>query len=146
MFINGVSVVVARVEGVPYGMSIAWATQVEAERLIVSLPRYSVPTEKVRAVGCFTVNILAASQQALALRFGSSVESALAESRFEGVDYTVEGKAVVLAGCHRAIFCDLESAQEVGKQLVVVGLIRRSDLSSGSAPPLIYKKSDYFSE
>lgn len=158
MFINGVSVVVARVGGIPYGMSIAWATQVEAERLIVSLPRDSASTEKVRAAGCFTVNILAASQRALALRFGSAGEagddlagskftgSKFAGSRFEGVDYAVKGEAVVLTGCHRAIFCDLESAQEIGKQLVVVGLLRRSDLASGSDPPLIYKKSDYFSE
>lgn len=156
MFINGVSVVVARVEGVPYGMSIAWATQVEAEHLIVSLPRDSASTEKVRAAGCFTVNILAASQRALALRFGSAGDhdptgskfmgSKSVGSKFEGVDYAVEGEAVVLAGCHRAIFCGLESTQEVGKQLVVVGLIRRSDLASGGGPPLIYKKSDYFGE
>lgn len=33
MFVNGVSVVTMLVEGVPYGMSVAWATQIEAEPL-----------------------------------------------------------------------------------------------------------------
>lgn len=142
MFINGVSVVASLVGGVPYGMSIAWATQVEEEHLIVSLPRYSSATEKLLTAGCFTVNVLAASQQELAVRFGSAKESG---RKFEGVDYAIKGEAVVIADCPKAIFCELESTKEIKKQLVVVGLVKYLVLSS-STSPLVYKKSDYFSE
>jgi flavin reductase (DIM6/NTAB) family NADH-FMN oxidoreductase RutF len=141
MFINGVSVVTTLVGGVPYGMSIAWATQVEAEHLVISLPRNSVPTERVLTAGCFTVNILAASQKDLAVRFGSSERL---ENKFDGVDYAVRGDAVVIADCCRALFCELKSAQELGDQLVVVGLVRREELGSGGTYPLIYEKRDYF--
>lgn len=143
MFVNGVSVVAALVGGVPYGMSIAWATQVEEEHLIVSLPRYSFATERLLTAGCFAVNILADSQKELAVKFGSAKDSGCT---FEGVDYAIKGEAVVIAGCHKAIFCGLESTREIKKQLVVVGLIKNLTLSSSSASPLIYKKSDYFSD
>jgi len=122
-------------------MSIAWATQVEAEHLVISLPRDRVATERVLTAGCFTVNILAASQKDLAVRFGSS---ARLENKFDGVDYAVRGDAVVIADCYRALFCELKSSQELINQLVVVGLVRRDELGSGGAYPLIYKKSDYF--
>jgi flavin reductase (DIM6/NTAB) family NADH-FMN oxidoreductase RutF len=143
VFINGVSVVAALVGGVPYGMSIAWATQVEEKHLIVSLPRHSFATERLLTVGCFTVNILADSQRELAVKFGSVKEPGY---KFEGVDYAIEGEAVVIADCHKAIFCELESTKEIKKQLVVVGLVKNLTLSSSSASPLIYKKSDYFSD
>lgn len=143
MFVNGVSVVASLVGGVPYGMSIAWATQVEEEHLIVSLPRYSFATERLLTAGCFTVNILADSQRELAVKFGSAKETG---NKFEGVDYAIEGEAVVIADCQKAIFCELESTMEIKKQLVVVGLIKHLASSSSSASPLIYKKSDYFSD
>ncbi len=143
MFINGVSVVAALVGGVPYGMSIAWATQIEEEHLIASLPRYSFATEKLLTAGCFTVNILADSQKELAVKFGSAKDFGC---KFEGADYAIKGEAVVIADCHKAIFCELESTKEIKKQFVIVGLVKSLASSSSSTSLLIYKKSDYFSD
>ena len=143
MFVGGVSVVTSLVAGVPYGMSIAWATQVEEEHLIVSLPRYSFSTERLLTAGCFTVNILADSQKELAVKFGSAKEPG---NKFEGVDYAIEGEAVVIANCQKAIFCELESTREIRKQLVVVGLVKHLASSSNGTSPLVYKKSDYFGD
>lgn len=94
-------------------------------------------------MGCFTVNIPMASQKDLAVRFGSAEEPA---HKFEGVDYAVKGRAVVIADCCRALFCELESSREIERQLVVVGLVKDPYLVSGNASPLIYEKSDYFTE
>ena len=70
LFLNGVSVVLSGDAETFRGASIAWATKVERDHAMVSLPGHAAVTECIRNAAEFTINVLAAEQSHIARQYG----------------------------------------------------------------------------
>lgn len=82
--------------------------------------------------GCYAVNVLAADQGELAMRFASP-----GENRFEGLDYRLGvGDCPLLAGAIAHFECRTMQAVEGGDHIVFLGGVEASAFSDGD--PLIF--------
>lgn len=88
---------------------------------------------------CFAVNILAADQADLSVRFSSPVGN-----RFEGVGHSswVTG-APVLKGVVAAIDCRLDAVHRAGDHSILVGRVERLGPVAEAAEPLLYYRGRY---
>ncbi|WP_420404744.1 flavin reductase family protein [Nisaea sp.] len=87
----------------------------------------------------FAVNILAASQAEISVRFSSDVGD-----RFEGVPHeTWVTGAPVLDGVLAAIDCRLHAVHEGGDHSILVGRVERLGPVAADAEPLLYYRGAY---
>jgi flavin reductase (DIM6/NTAB) family NADH-FMN oxidoreductase RutF len=120
------------------GMMADWVMQVSFEpRLVaVSLERNSTTLRNLRESGTFTVNVLAAGDRALAVRFcqprdASKVQgrtdanSAVVHDKLAGVDHAY-GELTgcpVLLGALAYLECEVQQLVEAGDHVLAVGLV-----------------------
>ena len=144
MFATGVTIVTARdADGVLVGLTANSFNSVSLEPPLVlwSLSRQAGSMPAFARGSHYAINILAADQHALAVRFaGKSAD------RFEGVAFHVNAAGAPLLDGAAAVFeCFNRSQYEEGDHVIFVGEVERCSHREG-AVPLIYHGGRYFSE
>ena len=136
-FVSGVTIVTGRHgEEEPFGLTASSFISVSLEPLLVlvSVGVESVTLPRLLAAGAFGVNILAASQRDLAMRFAGADRG----GRFEGVDWTagpITGSPV-LGGALAWLECRLWRSVEAGDHQLLLGEVLGADPAQGE--PLVY--------
>jgi len=136
-FATGVTIITSAGEGgALVGMTVNSLTSVSLDPclLLVCLKRGSITGAAIRARRSFAVNLLAADQADLALRFARPVED-----RFAGLGVALTDQGVPLIdGAAAHIVCDLHSITEIGDHDVIFGQVTRS-VHDNAAEPLVFR-------
>jgi len=118
-FATGVAVVTTSADGVPHGMTVNSLTSVSLEPplLLVCLTTGARTTEAVTTAGKFTVNILSARQEHLAMRFAKR-----GADHFAGLAI-VHGRheVPIIPDAFAHLECRVERSFEAGDHIVVIG-------------------------
>jgi flavin reductase (DIM6/NTAB) family NADH-FMN oxidoreductase RutF len=140
---TGVTLVTARDERGPHGMTVSSFTSVSLEppRILISLERTARTHGIIEAGGAFGVSILEESQSDLAERFAGRIGDG--EDRFAGVEYDLTPTGVPIPRQSLAYFeCRVVEAFPAATHTLFVG-----DVLSGrqmrEAQPLVYFQRDY---
>jgi 3-hydroxy-9,10-secoandrosta-1,3,5(10)-triene-9,17-dione monooxygenase reductase component len=125
-FATGVAFVTAEVDGTPLGLIVSSFATVSLEPPLVSFcpSRNSLTWQRMRRAGRCTINILAARHGSFARRAASP-----GADRFAEPDVMRDAVAV--------IECDLAAEHAAGDHWIVVGRVRRLEVSSDGRP-LVY--------
>ena len=144
MFATGVTVITARrADGTLVGLTANSFNSVSLAPPLVlwSLARSAGSMPAFERGSHYAVNILAASQHALAERFASKTADRFADVAFrEG-----ERGAPILEGAAAVFECFNRSQYEEGDHVIFVGEVERCSWQPG-APPLIFHGGRYFTE
>lgn len=127
-------------DGAPAGMTVGSFTSVSLQPpLVAFMPAKGSSTfPKIRAAGCFCVNILGAEQEDVCRAF-----AARGTDKFAGLSWTsAPSGAPVLDGAIAWIDCDIESVTDAGDHYIVLGRVR--ELATGrSGLPLLFFQRGY---
>ena len=144
MFATGVTIVTARGPGgAPVGITANSFNSVSLSPPLVlwSLARVAGSMPAFERGSHYAINILAAEQHALAVRFGKK-----AIDRFAGVAFREgAGGAPVLEGSAAVVECFNRSRYEEGDHVIFVGEVEHCERRPG-AQPLIFHGGRYFTE
>lgn len=125
-FPTGVTVVtVTGVAGDPLGLTVNSFTSVSLEPplILVCIARSSATHDRLTEAGRFAVNVLAADQEELAVRFAAEP----AAGRFRGVAWNVgPGRVPLLEGVAAWLSCALEAVHPGGDHSIVVGRVEEA--------------------
>jgi flavin reductase (DIM6/NTAB) family NADH-FMN oxidoreductase RutF len=130
-----VTVVTTALDGVPHGTTVsAFASlSLRPPMVVIALDRGSELLAKVSLTRRFGVNVLAATQDALALRFAGK-----GESKFAGVEWQDADGLPRLADAIGWLSCRAESFLEGGDHVLVPGVVEAA--SAVPAAPLAYHR------
>ncbi|GAA5063837.1 flavin reductase (DIM6/NTAB) family NADH-FMN oxidoreductase RutF [Thermocatellispora tengchongensis] len=139
---TGVAVITAReADGTPVAMVVGTFTSVSLEPPLVGfLPdRSSTSWPRIRRVGSFCVNVLAADQEDVCRAFVTK-----APDRFErhAAGDAVSGSPK-LAGAVLWVDCDIETVLPAGDHEMVLGRVRDLGVSPEARPPLLFWRGGY---
>lgn len=136
---SGVCVVTALGPDGPSGLtaSSVMAVSVDPMLLAVTATPTSTTLAGIRARGEFAVHLLGEDQQAVAQQFAGSRQ---AWAKFDGLTVT-EWHPPVLDHALAVAVCELQWARPAGDHVLVVGAVRRCDLTAGR--PLLWHDSGY---
>lgn len=140
-FASGVTVVTTSNDGRLDGFTATSFSSVSLDPplVLVSLARDAACHRTFANGTCFAVNILAAHQSDLSVRFSTDVGD-----RFEGLPYeTWVTGAPVLGGVLAAIDCRLHAVHDGGDHSILVGRVERLGPVAGDAEPLLYYRGAY---
>jgi flavin reductase (DIM6/NTAB) family NADH-FMN oxidoreductase RutF len=145
MFATGVTVVTARTQqGEPIGLTANSFNSVSLDPPLVlwSLAQAAASLPAFSAGSHYAINILAADQKPLAVRFALKG----AADRWSGVRFT-EGKggAPLLAGAAATFECFNRSRYEEGDHVIFVGEVERCSRRAG-ASPLLFHGGRFYTE
>ena len=139
-FVSGIVVVTAAGPDGPLGFTCQSFTSLSLEPPLVSLApaRTSSTWPRIRAVGAFCVNVLAAEHEDVSAVFARS-----GVDKFEGVAWTPGPcGAPVLEGVSAWVDCALWAEYDGGDHTIAIGRVR--DLGADpSHPPLLYYRGQY---
>lgn len=129
-----VAVVTSLGGGLPYGTTVsAFASlSMNPPMVLVSLDRGSDLLAVVRETGRFGLNVLGASQSALALAFAKKGGT----GKFSGVRWEVDSGLPRIPGAPGWLACEVESLVDGGDHVVALGTVVAAD--TVAAPPLTY--------
>lgn len=144
MFATGVTIVTARsADGTLVGLTANSFNSVSLDPPLVlwSLARSAGSMPALSTGSHYAINILAASQKALAERFASKNVDRWADVQYtEGV-----GGAPVLDGCVASFECFNRSRYDEGDHVIFVGEVERCTHRAGAAP-LLFHGGRFFTE
>ena len=136
-FCSGVTVVTSVSDGEPIGMTCQSFASVSLHPpMVMFIPaKTSRAWPRMQRAGHFTVNFLAADQQAVSNAFATRDAD-----KFAGVRWAagVTG-APVLSGVLAHIDCTVHAAYEVGDHYVVIGRVQDLSIDSEASPLLFYR-------
>lgn len=144
MFATGVTIVTARAaDGTLVGLTANSFNSVSLDPPLVlwslALSASSMPA--ISTGSHYTINILAASQKSLAVRFATKHVD-----RWADVDFTEGlGGAPVLVGAAASFECFNRSRYDEGDHVIFVGEVERCTYSAG-ASPLLYHGGRFYTE
>jgi len=140
---GAVSVITAGLGDARTGATVtsAHSLSVDPETMLVSINRSSSSWPAIRDGGFFCVNVLAASQVAVADRFAGR-GGAKGADRYLGADWTIlETGASLLEGALAVVDCEVERIIEHHSHALVFGTVRAVRVGAGSA--LVYSHGRY---
>lgn len=144
MFATGVTIVTARgADGEPVGLTANSFNSVSLAPPLVlwSLARSAGSMPAFERGSHYAINILAAEQHALAVRFASKAVDRFKDLAFrEGA-----GGAPIIEGAAAVFECFNRSRYEEGDHVIFVGEVEHCERREG-AQPLIYHGGRYFTE
>lgn len=128
-----VTIVTATAEGLPYGTTVsAFASlSLRPPMVTVALDRGSECLSRITATGRFGVNVLARSQDDLALGFARRDTD-----RFAGVDWHFDHGLPRLDSAPGWLACEVSNVVEGGDHLLLLGTVIHARTTP--APPLVY--------
>jgi 3-hydroxy-9,10-secoandrosta-1,3,5(10)-triene-9,17-dione monooxygenase reductase component len=136
-FVSGIVVITAAGPDGPLGFTCQSFASLSLDPPLVSFcPALSSTTwPRIRAVGAFCVNVLAAGQEEVSAGFARS-----GVDKFEGVGWTPgPSGAPVLDGVSAWIDCTLHAEHEGGDHTIAVGRVLDLGAVAGRAPLLYYR-------
>ena len=141
-FVNGVTVVLCAHSDELEGAAIAWATKVEKDHLMLSLPREAALTDALLARNVFTVSVLAYDQSAVARQYGGSKQRAPLPKSTEDLELDL-WEVPVIKSSRAQYLCKLVHDLPVKEQIVVIASILETN-GDESRKPLNYDRRSYF--
>lgn len=138
---TGVAVVTAPgTDGPPAGMAVGSFTAASLDPpLVAFLPdKSSTSFPKIRAAGCFCVNVLASDQESVCRAFAAKAADKFAHLSWRPAN----SGSPILDGVVAWIDCDIEHVGEAGDHYVVLGRVRELDVA-GEARPLLFFQGGY---
>ena len=104
-FDHCVSVIAYQKDGRKYGMTCAWAMQVDYDKLVCLIGSQSDTGRQIKEGQEIGVSVLAKHQKAIAEHFGEEHSSSF--DKFEGVTYTEKESALLIPNSARAMVCQV---------------------------------------
>jgi flavin reductase (DIM6/NTAB) family NADH-FMN oxidoreductase RutF len=116
----------------------------EPPLVVTPLAATSRTGELLRAGGEFSLSVLTADQAELAVRAaGPSSPDKFADRAIPVLDPPAGRRTPGVAGSLAVLWCDLESASEVGRHLLCVGRVREVATAAGASAPLLRFRHRY---
>jgi flavin reductase (DIM6/NTAB) family NADH-FMN oxidoreductase RutF len=138
---SGVTIVTSRLGPRVHGMTVSafCSVSLEPPLVLICADKSSNTLELIDQSRVFSVNILAAGQDALSNRFASKKEE---HRRFEGLDCPdgVTG-CPLIPGALGSLDCNVTQAIDAGDHVVYIGRVEAA--RTDDAPPLVYFRSRY---
>jgi len=134
-FATGVTVVTTRDgAGEPLGLTVSAFTSVSLEpvQILICVHKEAGPHDAILRRGTFGVNILAADQAPLAVRFATGVT----EERFRGLDFEEDPLGNPLLPCLSWLSCRVHDVWSGGDHSVILADVEACD--SGNGRPLLW--------
>ena len=142
VFLNGVTIVLCGEEQGFEGATIAWATKIEKDHALVSLPSEAPITMAILSKKVFSISVLAHNQSNIARQYGGSKQAKSLLRNIHDLDLALWGVPVV-KNCHTHLLCETVRNILVNEQTVLIAKITDSGFSE-NAPPLVYDPTAYF--
>jgi 3-hydroxy-9,10-secoandrosta-1,3,5(10)-triene-9,17-dione monooxygenase reductase component len=136
---SGVTVVTARVGGIPVGFSCQafHSLSLSPPMVVLMVGKNSTSWPRIRAAGRFCVNILAEDQSDLCEAFARS-----GADKFAGVSWSLGmGGSPLLADCAAWIECVLDSEYDGGDHMIATGRVIDADVFAGGTPLIFFRGS-----
>lgn len=136
-FATGVTVVTGDDGEGPVGLSVNSFTSVSLDPPLVAfcVTKASSTWPRIRATGRFTVNILAADQEAVSRRFASP-----GADRFAGIGWHPSPSgSPVLGGALAWIDATVEAEHDAGDHVMVLGRVSGLDVANEGVPLVFYR-------
>ena len=139
-FATGVCVVTVQGPQGPAGMTANAVASVSLDPLLllVCFDREARTLPLVEATGRFGVNVLAAGQEPLAVRFSSKAPEA---EKFAGIPHHAHDGVPVLEGALAWLGCELTELVPAGDHVIGLGAVRTAE--AGEGEPLVWYRGDY---
>lgn len=135
---TGVTVVASRdADGSPYGLTVNSFTSVSLDPplVLVCIGHASTSHARLVAAPAFTVNVLAAEQEEVAVRFASEPSG----GRFDDVGWTTSSSgAPLIEGAAAWLECSTYEVLSGGDHSIVIGKVERSGVSD--RPALLFHR------
>lgn len=142
MLTHGVNIVAAEHEGKKMGLSVAWATQVGTDRILVCVGKQSATRDLILESKAFGLSVLRADQLELSRRFGT--KSSRDIDKFEGIaHHTAKTGSPLLDDCGAAFDCVVEAVYDQGEGKLIIGRIVSAEFRSKRYEPLLYREEEY---
>lgn len=140
-FPTGVTIVTAfDKECKPWGLTANSFTSVSLDPPVISvcIAKTGRAFTTLASASRFAVNILAADQQDLAMRFASKVEN-----RFDGINWLADPEgAPLLPGVSAQLDCSVRARIDVEDHEILLGLVE--NYTYHSVAPLVYCRGNFF--
>lgn len=140
-FGSGVVIVTATYESAPIGfvMQSFMSLSLDPPLIAVAPAKSSSSWPKIREIGKFCVNILAADQLELCRTFSNP-----SDDRFAGIEIAtgITG-APRLPGVLAYIDCELEREHDAGDHTLAIGRVRDLSVQAGERAPLLFYSGQY---
>ena len=142
MLTHGVNVVCAHHEGRSGGLTVAWATQVARNHILICIGKQSATRDIILASGAFGLSVLTADQVDVARHFGTQTSRTV--DKFRDVWYhTAETGAPLLDDCAATFDCRVLAVYDLETEKLIVGEIVAAEQIADEYEPLIYHQDDY---
>ena len=142
MLTHGVNIVAAQHEAKKRGLSVAWATQVGTDRILVCVGSQSATRDLILESKAFGLSVLRADQLEVSRTFGT--KSSRDADKFEGIaHHTAKTGSPLLDDCGAAFDCVVEAVHEQGEARLIIGRIVSAEFRSKRYEPLIYREEEY---
>ncbi|MHB8340777.1 MAG: flavin reductase family protein [Mycobacteriales bacterium] len=139
-FASGIAVITAVDEDGPAGLSCQSFTSVSLDPPLVSFApsKRSRSWPRIRRVGRFCANVLAADQERICRAFASS-----GGDKFSGVSWQLSAHgSPVIEGALSWVDCTIEVEYDAGDHVIVLGRVHDLDVGR-DAPPLLFFRGGY---
>lgn len=143
--VTGVYVLTTQHQGKVNGTTLAWATPVSYDPLLVMvcLAGIRVSHDMVKQSGYFGLNALAQDQLETARHFGFL--SARDVNKFDGYNYSTSDHGLpILDGARAFIECRVINSFPAGDHTMFVGEVVSAQTMNEGAAPLIFEQDDYY--
>jgi 3-hydroxy-9,10-secoandrosta-1,3,5(10)-triene-9,17-dione monooxygenase reductase component len=143
-FATGVTVVTGMEAGEPVGFTCQAFTSLSLEPALVAIAPSKASTSwpRIEAGGSYCVNVLAASEAALARRFAVS-----GGRKFDGVTWAPsQNDCPVLAGVLAYVDCSLEAVHDAGDHVIAIGRVLDLGVGDGedaATGPLLFYRGEF---
>ena len=142
MLAHGVNVVCAQHEGKRGGLTVAWATQLVADHILICVGKQSATRELILGSKAFGLSVLGREQVDVARAFGR--RSSRKVDKFEGVGYhTAKTGSPLLDDCAFAFDCRVEVVHDFQTEKLIIGRIVAAERPQVDYEPLVYQQEDY---
>jgi flavin reductase (DIM6/NTAB) family NADH-FMN oxidoreductase RutF len=133
---SGVCVVTALGPGGPTGLTASSVSSLSLDPMlmVVGIKSSSSTLAATRAAGSFAINVLAADQADVALRFASRREGI---DKYTGVPHRLEAGVPVIDDSPAWLVCELQATHREGDHELVVGRVRAMSREPGRCRPLV---------
>jgi 3-hydroxy-9,10-secoandrosta-1,3,5(10)-triene-9,17-dione monooxygenase reductase component len=138
-FATGVVVVTGEVEGEPVGFACQSFASVSLDPpLVLFCPAHtSTSWPRIATTGRFAVNVLAADQRDISVRFATT-----GVDKFAGLEWTPTEWGPALGGTLASVLCTIEQVHPAGDHDIVVGRVQRL-LTHREDGPLLFFRGGY---
>lgn len=142
MFLNGVTIILCGDDRAFEGAAIAWATKVEKNHVMVSLPSKAPITSAILSNKVFSISVLGDGQWGVARQYGGSKQSKALPRDIHDLDFNLWDVPVV-KNCRAHLLCNTIQNIHVNEQVVLIAEVSELEFFN-EIPPLVYNHAEYF--